>query len=143
MVGKAHSAAPLGVLRIPKIRLEVAVLEGTDDLTLNRGVGRIEGSAKLGENGNIAGHRDGFFRGLKDIKVGDRIELEGRERTETYVVDQIKVVDPSNVGVLQPRSKPSLTLVTCFPFHFIGSAPERYIVHASLTDSGTTEAQLN
>jgi sortase A len=140
-----HFTAPLGVLRIPKIRLEVPVLEGTDDLTLNRGVGRIEGTAQLGDNGNvgIAGHRDGFFRGLKDVKIGDRIELEGRERSETYVVDQINIVDPSNVGVLQPRSEPSLTLVTCYPFHFIGSARQRYIVHASLTDSGTTEQQRN
>lgn len=136
-----HFAAPSAILRIPKIDLEVPVLEGTDDLTLNRGVGRIEGTSVVGQNGNIgiAGHRDGFFRGLKDIKVGDRIELEGRERTETYVVDDLQIVDPSNVSVLQARSKPSLTLVTCYPFYFIGSAPERFIVHASRTDSGSPQ----
>lgn len=134
-------AAPSAILRIPKIDLEVPVLEGTDDLTLNRGVGRIAGTSVVGQNGNIgiAGHRDGFFRGLKDIKVGDRIELEGRERTETYVVDDLQIVDPSNVSVLQARSKPSLTLVTCYPFYFIGSAPERFIVHASRTDSGSPQ----
>lgn len=131
-----HLAAPIAVLRIPKISLEVPVLEGTDDLTLNRGVGRIEGTALVGENGNIgiAGHRDSFFRGLKDIKVGDRVELEGKESTETYVVDHLQIVDPNNVGVLQPGSKPSLTLVTCYPFYYIGSAPQRYIVHASRAD---------
>jgi sortase A len=128
---------PLGILRIPKINLEVPMLNGTDDVTLNRGVGWIEGTTQIGENGNIgiAGHRDGFFRGLKDIKVGDRMDLEGPHRTETYVVDQLQIVSPGDVGVLLPRSKPSLTLVTCYPFYFIGSAPLRYIVHASRLDS--------
>jgi len=132
-----HLAAPVAVLRIPKIRLEVPVLEGTDDWTLNRGVGRIKGTALPGENGNIAiaGHRDGFFRGLKELRMGDRIELEGREQTETYVVDHLQVVDPKNVQVLQPGATPSLTLVTCYPFYYIGSAPKRYIVHASRTSS--------
>jgi sortase A len=134
-----HLDTPLAVLRIPKIQLEVPVLEGTDDLTLNRGVGRIEGTARIGEAGNIgiAGHRDGFFRGLKDIKVGDRLQMEERDGTVTYVVDELKIVKPTNVEVLEPRSKPSLTLVTCYPFHYIGSAPERYIVHASRLDSET------
>jgi sortase A len=133
-----HLNAPLAVLHIPKIRLEVPLLEGTDDLTLNRGVGRIGGTAHLGEGGNIgiAGHRDGFFRGLKELKIGDTIELEGPVGTETYVVDQLKIVDPSDVSVLQPRSRSSLTLVTCYPFYYIGSAPKRYIVHAARTDSG-------
>jgi len=130
-------ATPLGILRVPRLNMEAPVLEGTDDLILNRGVGRIQGTAALWNEGNvgIAGHRDSFFRGLKDIKVGDRVEVEGREQTDTYVVDEITVVDPNNVGVLQPRSGPSLTLVTCYPFYFIGSAPKRYIVHASRTNS--------
>jgi len=132
-----HLAPPLAVLRISKLHLEVPVLEGTDDLTLNRGVGRIRGTAQFGNDGNvgIAGHRDGFFRGLKDINIGDRLELEKPNRTDTYVVDQLQIVDPNDVSVLQPRSKPSLTLVTCYPFYFIGSAPLRYIVHASRMDS--------
>jgi sortase A len=131
-----HLAPASAVLRIPKIRLEVPVLEGTDDLTLNRGVGRIEGTARVGEDGNIgiAGHRDGFFRGLKNIQVGDKLQMDDPDGTMTYEVDQIKIVKPSDVEVLHERSKPSLTLVTCYPFYFIGSAPERYIVHASRID---------
>lgn len=128
---------PLAVLRISRIHVEAPVLEGTDDLTLNRGVGHIEGTAHFGENGNvgIAGHRDGFFRGLKDIKIGDRIDLQEPDRTETYVVDHLEIVDPTNVGVLRSNSKAALTLVTCYPFYYIGSAPQRYIVHATLVDS--------
>jgi sortase A len=125
---------PLAILNIPKIHLEVPVFEGTDDLTLDRGVGRIVGTAHPGQPGNIgiAGHRDGFFRGLKDIAPGDEIDLKVRDAVATYVVDQITVVNPQDVSVLQPGPVSSITLVTCFPFYFVGSAPERYIVSASL-----------
>ncbi|HEX4077153.1 MAG TPA: class D sortase [Candidatus Acidoferrales bacterium] len=134
----ARTGVPLAVLHISKIHLEVPVFDGTDDLTLNHAVGRIAGTARpgeMGEMGNIgiAGHRDGFFRGLKDVKVGDPIELRALQGTDTYVVDRIQIVRPDDVRVLQPRPVPSLTLVTCYPFYFIGSAPERYIVTASLT----------
>jgi len=140
----AHFAPALGILRIPKIAVEVPVLEGTDDLSLNRGVGRIAGTATLGESGNIgiAGHRDGFFRGLKDVGPGDRIELVTPNETETYVIDQISIVDPDDVSVLGPRPRPSLTLVTCYPFYFVGSAPKRYIVQASITDSGPAKSPV-
>jgi sortase A len=126
-------SAPLAVLHISKIGLEVPLLDGTDALTLNHAVGRIGGTARPGEPGNIgiAGHRDGFFRGLEEVATGDAIELKTPQGTDTYVVDEISIVDPKNVGVLQPRSAPSLTLVTCYPFHYIGPAPQRYIVHAS------------
>jgi sortase A len=130
----AYTAPAIAILRIPKVDIEVPVLEGTDDLALNRGVGRIEGTARPGENGNmgIAGHRDGFFRGLKDVASGDKIELVTGKGTETYIIDQIVIVKPTDASVLAPRERPSLTLVTCYPFYFIGSAPERYIVQASL-----------
>jgi sortase A len=130
------SGAPLGVLNIPKIGLEVPVLDGTDALTLNHAVGRISGTARPGEPGNIgiAGHRDGFFRGLKDIALGDTIDLQRRNGTDTYIVDAIDIVSPKQVDVLRPGSVPSLTLVTCYPFYFVGSAPQRYIVHASRTE---------
>jgi len=133
-----QSSAPLAVLHIAKIGLEVPLLDGTDGLTLNHAVGRISGTARPGEPGNIgiAGHRDGFFRGLKNIRIGDRIELRTPEGTDKYDVDQINVVDPNDVDVLKPGSTPSLTLVTCYPFYFIGSAPQRYIVHASRTGFG-------
>jgi sortase A len=139
----AHVSLPIAILRIPKIHVEVPVLEGTDDLSLNRGVGRIAGTASPGENGNvgIAGHRDGFFRGLKDVGPGDRIEVVTQSRTETYVIDRVVIVDPSDVSVLEPRLHPSLTLVTCYPFYFVGSAPKRYIVQATVIDSEATAGQ--
>jgi sortase A len=128
---------PLGVLRISAINLEVPVLEGTDDLSLNRAVGHIDGTSSPGENGNvgIAGHRDGFFRALRDIHLGDIIDLFTEEGNSRYVVDEIVIVPPDDVSVLAPRSKPALTLVTCYPFYFVGSAPLRYIVRATITDS--------
>jgi sortase A len=131
----SHFAPGIAVLRIPKIGLEVPVLEGTDDLNLNRALGHISGTARPGENGNIgiAGHRDGFFRGLKDVVIGDSVEIMTQTETSTYAIDEILIVDPSDVTVLAPRSHSSLTLVTCYPFYFVGSAPQRYIVHASLT----------
>ena len=134
----ANFAQPLAILRIRQIHLEVPVLVGTDDLTLNRGVGLIAGTSTPGEEGRIgiAGHRDGFFRGLKDIGPGAVIELETLDRIYTYRVDEIVIVKPEDVSVLRPTSKPTLTLVTCYPFYFMGSAPQRYIVSASLVESG-------
>src|SRR6201987_5291688 len=136
-----HLAPPLAVLHISKFDLRVPVLEGTDELTLNRGVGHISGTARPDEEGNIgiAGHRDGFFRVLKDIGSGDTIELQTTRATDHYIVDQIVLVRPDDVSVLQPRSVRSLTLVTCYPFYFIGSAPQRYIVHASIAGSDRTQ----
>ena len=126
--------APLAVLRISKIDLEVPVFDGTDDLTLNRGVGRIPGTAQVGRSGNvgIAGHRDGFFRGLQNIGQGDVIELVGPAHTVRYIVGQIRIVTPEDTSVLDATSVPTLTLVTCFPFYFVGHAPKRYIVTATL-----------
>lgn len=133
---RTYFAPPIGILRIPKIQVEVPVLDGTDELSLNRGVGRIAGTAIPGEEGNlgIAGHRDGFFRGLKDISLGDTIEMVTATRTNTYIIDNVVIVDPGDTSVLQARQRPSLTLVTCYPFYFVGTAPKRYIVQASLTD---------
>jgi sortase A len=120
------------VLRIPKIRLEVPVLPGTDDHTLDRAAGHIEDTAQPGMDGNsgIAGHRDGFFRGLKDITPGDVIELDTLQGTDVYRVERTWVVKPEDVSVLDPTPTPALTLVTCYPFYFVGSAPERFIVRA-------------
>ncbi len=127
---------PIAVLNIPRLSLEVPVFDGTDDLVLNRGAGRIIGTARPGEVGNvgIAGHRDGFFRCLKDLQIGDRIELATPNGKSIYAVDGIDVVLPDDVSVLQPREHPALTLVTCYPFYFVGHAPKRYIVRASLAE---------
>ena len=124
--------APLAVLRIPKIRLEVPVLPGIDDRTLDRGVGHIEDTAPPGTDGNsgIAGHRDGFFRGLKDITPGDAIELDLLQGKDVYRVERTWVVAPEEVSVLDPTPVRALTLVTCYPFYFVGSAPQRFIVRA-------------
>jgi len=128
---------PPAVLRIPSLHLEVPVLEGTDRVTLDRGVGHIEHTAAPGADGNsgIAGHRDGFFRGLKDVVPGDSIELETLHEREQYRVDRLWIVDPTDVSVLDPTPTRSLTLVTCYPFYFVGSAPQRYIVRAVRVES--------
>ena len=131
----AEMDTPLALLRIPGLGIEVPVFAGTDDLVLNRGVGQIEGTALPGEVGNIgiAGHRDGFFRPLKDIAVGDELVLETTSESITFVVEELHIVDPSDVWVLAPTDSPAITLVTCYPFYFIGSAPQRFIVRARTT----------
>jgi sortase A len=133
--------APLAILRIPKIDLEVPVFNDTDDLTLDRGVGRILGTAQIGQPGNlgIAGHRDGFFRGLQSLVLGDVIEVARRDQTDRYSVNEIRIVAPEDTYVLDPTPKSTLTLVTCFPFYFVGHAPKRYIVTASLENTHESE----
>ena len=120
------------MLRIPKIRLEVPVLPGTDDRTLDRGAGHIDDTPPPGAAGNsgIAGHRDGFFRGLEDIAAGDAIELDTLQGKQVYRIERTWVVEPEDVSVLDPTPTPALTLVTCYPFYFVGSAPQRFIVRA-------------
>ncbi len=124
--------APLAVLRIPKVRLEAAVLPGTDDRTLDRGLGHIEYTAQPGTVGNsgIAGHRDSFFRALKDIAEDDLIELDTPLMTDVYRVERTWIVSPDDVSVLDPTPMRALTLVTCYPFYYVGSAPKRFIVRA-------------
>ena len=136
---------PIAVLVIQKLHIKAAVFNGTEDLTLNRGVGRIIGTAKPGQPGNIgiAGHRDGFFRGLKDAAVGDTVDLVTPQRTYRYAIESTQIVDPDDVSVLKPTSRPSLTLVTCYPFYFIGHAPQRYIVHASITGFDRFQDEIN
>ena len=126
------ASAPLAVLRIPKIRLEVPILPGTDDRTLDRAVGHIEDTAALGVDGNsgIAGHRDGFFRGLKDVTAGDVVELDTLDGKQIYRVERTWVVDPEDVSVLDQTPARALTLVTCYPFYYVGPAPQRFIVRA-------------
>jgi sortase A len=124
---------PLAVLRIPRLGLEVPVLEGTGEWTLDRAVGHIEGTAGPGDDGNvgIAGHRDGFFRVLKDITPGDEMELALVGKVRHFRVERVSIVGPDDTWVLAPSAKPQLTLVTCHPFYFVGTAPRRFIVHAA------------
>jgi len=122
--------APLGVLTISSVELEAPIFEGTAELTLNRGIGRIEGTADLGSSGNLglAAHRDGYFRVLKDVHIGDAIDVHSLASTTHYRVTEISIVEPTDVQVLAATDNATLTLVTCYPFYFIGEAPQRYIV---------------
>ena len=134
--------APLGVLRIPKLQLAVPILPGTDDRTLDRAVGHVDDTAPPGADGNsaIAGHRDGFFRGLKDIATGDVIELDTLQGKQIYRVERTWVVAPEDVWVLDPTAAPALTLITCYPFYFVGPAPQRFIVRAVQVPGGHQSA---
>jgi len=136
------AGVPLAVLRIPALKLAVPVFEGTSEQNLNRGAGRIAGTAQIGEPGNvgIAAHRDGFFRVLKDVHIGDVLLLERPDATDSYRIVSTVIVDPSDVSVLQPTATHSVTLVTCFPFYYVGSAPRRFIVHAERVSQKKTPA---
>jgi sortase A len=126
------SPAPLGILRIRHVGIEAPILEGTDDRILDRGIGHIADTVAPGRPGNcgLAAHRDGFFRPLKDVRVGDLIEIETTSGLTHYRIDRAWIVAPDDVSVLGPTPVESLTLVTCYPFYFVGSAPQRYIVRA-------------
>jgi sortase A len=99
---------------------------------LNVGVGHIKGTALPGEQGNIgiAGHRDTYFRALKDIQSGDEIRIQTATGLSRYKVDRVQIVAPDDIQVLAPSASSAITLVTCYPFYFIGAAPQRYVVHA-------------
>lgn len=129
-------ATPEAVLRIPRLELVVPVFVGTSDHNLDRGAGFIEGTRRAGGAGNIgiAAHRDGFFRALKDVRIGDTLFLQEPAYTYIYEVVATSIVPPTEVRVLEQTSVPTITLVTCYPFYFVGSAPKRFIVHARLRD---------
>jgi sortase A len=131
--------APPGVLEIPSLKLSVPIFVGTSELELNRGIGWIDGTSMPGEDGNVglAGHRDGYFRVLKNLKLGDAIDVQSVGRTMRYRVTELKVVEPTDVSVLDPTDEPSVTLVTCYPFYYVGNAPQRYIVRGTLDRSRT------
>ena len=129
---KQEGPPPLALLTIESLGLRVPVYNGTDESTLDRGLGRILGMARMDERGHlgISGHRDGFFRALKDLQAGDQILLESTTQTETFVVEDFQIVDKNDASVLREPHEHLLTLVTCYPFYHVGSAPQRYIVHA-------------
>lgn len=119
-------------IQIPRVNVEAIVRHGVDKLTLRRAVGHIPGTALPGQPGNtgLAAHRDTFFRGLRNIEEGDAIIVETQEGQFRYVVDSTRIVSPNQVDVLDATVEPTLTLVTCYPFNYIGKAPKRFIVHA-------------
>ena len=134
---KVEAGPPLAVMTIDKLNIQVPVYDGADDFNLNRGVARIKGTATIDAAGNlgIAGHRDGFFRGLKDIAMGDRIELQTTRGEVYYAVSSIEIVEPNDVSVLESTPEQTITLVTCYPFYYVGHAPKRYIVKATAEHS--------
>jgi sortase A len=125
--------APIALLKIERLNLEAPIYYGTDRKTLNRGLGSVEGSTPPGETGNIAlsGHRDSFFRVLKDIKHGDAIEMRTLAGIEHFEVSEITIVDALDISLLDPTDTTVLTLITCHPFYYEGYAPDRYIVRAT------------
>lgn len=136
----AHARGrPLAVLRIPSVDLSVPVFDGTTETNLNRGAARIEGTARIGGQGNLglAAHRDGYFRALKDVRIGDDVRLTTPQGALAYRVVNISIVEPDAMAVLAPGKASSVTLVTCYPFYFVGSAPQRFIVRAELMTSPT------
>jgi sortase A len=114
----------IGRIEIPRLLLSVVVVEGIGKTNLRRAVGHIPGSVGL------AGHRDTFFRPLKDLKIKDEIQLSTLKGVFKYQVVWLRVVEPSDVAVLAPSGEDELTLVTCYPFYFVGPAPKRWIVRA-------------
>ena len=129
---KVEAAPPLGILTIDTLNIQVPIYNGTDEFILDRGAGRIKGMARMDGNGNlgISGHRDGFFRGLKDIQIGDDILIQTTRGVQKYAVSEINIVPKEDISVLAPTTEKILTLVTCYPFYFVGHAPKRYIVTA-------------
>lgn len=123
---------PLGEIRVDRLGLSAVVAQGESDLILERAVGHLARTALPGEEGNVvlAGHRDTFFRPLKDIRAGDEITLRTRTRDVEYLVESTSVVKPTDVQVIEPTGGHTLTLITCFPFYYVGSAPNRFIVFA-------------
>lgn len=123
----------IGRLEIPRLGISVMVLQGTEEATLVAGAGHVPGTPSPGGDGNvvIAAHRDTFFRKLEGIEPGDRIRIATVRGTYEYVVDSMETVDPDNTEAMESRDRNELTLITCFPFYYVGSAPKRFIVHAS------------
>jgi sortase A len=140
-VTNPRTGAWIARLEAASVSLSATVLEGSDDDTLSRAAGHIEETALPGQRGNIgiAGHRDTIFRPLRGLRVGDPLTLTTADRVFHYRVSATQVVGPEDVYVLDPTNGPVMTLVTCFPFEFIGHAPQRFIVRAELVSD---EARL-
>jgi sortase A len=126
----------IGEIQVPRLGLNAIVVQGDSPANLRRAVAHLAKSALPGKWGNVAlaGHRDTFFRPLRDIRPGDEIIFKTRERNFDYRVESIEIVAPNDVQVLAPSSGHDLTFITCFPFHFVGSAPKRLIVRAHEVD---------
>ena len=127
---------PVGSIEIPRVEVNTVINEGVDTTTLRRAAGHVPGTALPGQNGNvaIAAHRDTFFRGLRSIEKNDLIRVRTPQGSYEYRVRSTEIVKPSDVHVLNAHGNRELTLITCYPFTFVGHAPSRYIVHADQVD---------
>jgi sortase A len=134
VVQETPSGAVIGRVEIPGLQLSVAVLEDDESKSLLRGLGHIRGTAKLGGLGTVglAGHRDTFLRPLRRIEPGMEIRASDSSGVYHYVVDSTEIVSPDRVDVVGTHTRPELTLITCYPFNYVGPAPNRFIVHAHL-----------
>lgn len=128
--------APVGALRLRKRDGLIPVFSGTDESALTLGAGHLPETGALDGAGNIAiaGHRDGFFRALRHLRVGDRLTLSARAGERIFEITDMRVVAPDAVWVLKPTATTTLTLITCHPFYFVGHAPDRYVVRARLVE---------
>jgi len=139
---EAATSGLIGRLEVPRLNLSVYVLEGIGGTALRRGVGHVPGTPFPGERGNVglAGHRDTYFRKLHGIAPGDTVRLTTPDGAFTYQVDSILIVRPSRGDLLRPDRRVGLTLVTCYPFHYVGPAPDRFVVLAQPTMSIAADA---
>ena len=135
----------IGRIAIPRLRVRAIVKEGVDDRTLRRAVGHVPETVRPGMRGNVglAGHRDSFFRRLREIRKDDRIVIETLDGKYEYEVESMKVVKPNDVQVLAPTEDSVLTLVTCYPFHYVGNAPKRYVVRARQVGSEQADVSVS
>jgi sortase A len=123
---------PVGRLELPRLRISVMVLQGVEDRTLVAGAGHVPGTPSPGSDGNvvIAAHRDTFFRTLERVVPGDHIQIDTATWRHVYIVESTEVVEPNETRVMESRGRRELTLITCYPFYFVGPAPRRFVVHA-------------
>ncbi|HWF10652.1 MAG TPA: class D sortase [Bryobacteraceae bacterium] len=134
--------ALVGRVEVPKLHLSAVVFQGATNAVLDKGVGHLDGSPLPGQGGNVvlAAHRDTFFRALRDIRKGDDVTVTTPSGPRTYKVDSTEIVDPTETSVLNPTPKPTLTLITCYPFYFVGHAPKRFIVRALDENAGQEQS---
>ncbi len=134
----------IGEMQVPRLGLAVMVVEGDSRANLRRAVAHISNSPLPGELGNVAfaGHRDTFFRPLRNILVGDEITFKTPAHTFAYLVESVNVVAPDDLQVLDPTTGHDLTLVTCYPFYYVGPAPKRFIVRAREVDGSVQDPRV-
>lgn len=129
---EAEHSGLVGRIEIPRLRVSAVIAEGVDAGTLQRAVGHVPGTPFPGETGNVvlAGHRDSFFRGLRNARRGDRIRVTTPDGVIDYLVQSVRVVGATRTEILSGDGLPALTLITCYPFNYLGSAPDRFVVRA-------------